>query len=66
MIKEEGELRKKLEKIAEIDETFKFEIKDGILEVESEDKDKAYRRGVWLKSKIEELKNCGFEVIKVK
>jgi len=60
----EEKVREKLEKIAEKDETFKFEIKGGILKVISEDKDTAHKRGLWLKHKIEELKDCGYEVVK--
>ncbi len=63
---EEEKIRKKLERIASKDKTFRFEIKNGILEVKSETENQAYKRGTWLKYKVDELKNCGFEVKKVK
>lgn len=59
----EEKIREKLEKIAEKDETFKFEIKNGILRVESSDRNIAHRRGLWLKHKIEELNKCGYEIM---
>lgn len=67
MLKGEVErVREKLERIASKDRTFRFEIENGILKVRSRTKDQAYKRGVWLKYRVDELRDCGFEVVKVK
>ena len=54
--------------IRERDETFDFEIreyKNGFVAaiVKSKDRNVAFKRGVWLRSKVEHLKDCGFEVL---
>lgn len=57
-------------KIAEKDKTFIYTIfsKGGkrYLVVESQTRDQAYKRGIWLVNRIDCLKkyNCGFEVLK--
>ena len=57
------ELTKALARIAEMDESFKFMIEDRTLEVLSDEKDKAYKRGTWLLNKMALLNGHKYHVI---
>jgi hypothetical protein len=56
------ELEKVANDIKNKDETFMFKITSTTFEIFSEDKDKAYKRGIWLIKKVPTLKNCKFDV----
>jgi hypothetical protein len=63
----EEKIREKCEKINEVDATFKFSIERGILSVESETREQAYKRGYILcKKYFKDLGDFGFEVIRGK
>ena len=63
-----GEVAEIFSQIRERDASFEFEIreyKNGFVAVIviSKDRNVAFKRGVWLKSRVEPLKDCGFEVL---
>jgi len=58
----ESEIQKIVSDIADKDSTFRFALGEGLLKIMSEDKDQAYKRGVWLKNKTTVFQFMHFNV----
>lgn len=60
------DIERVLEKCSDIndkDSSFKFGVKKNYLIIESETRNQAFRRGTWLISKFEELKDLNYNVV---
>jgi hypothetical protein len=57
-----SEIQKIVQDIAKVDSSFRFALSKGVLEVFSDNKNTAYRRGVWLKNKAVPFNHLHFNV----